>query len=76
MSYPRAQNVGMKILLNGLNEHCGLNLIACFGRARLVARPDGRAELRGGSASERTEAKEWISLFLHEAVLRVEAGRE
>jgi hypothetical protein len=59
----------MKILLTGLNERYRVNLIACFGRARLLARFDGRAELRGGSDSERTEAKEWISLFLHEAVL-------
>jgi hypothetical protein len=63
----------MNILLNGLNERYGLNLIACFGKARLLARPDGRAELRGGSKSERTEAKEWISLFMHETVLRLPA---
>jgi hypothetical protein len=60
----------MKTLVNGLIERYSNNLIASFGRARLIARPDGRAELRGGSDSERTEAKEWISLFMHEAVLR------
>jgi hypothetical protein len=61
----------MKILVNGWNERHRLDLIACFGKARLLARADGRAELRGGTRSERTEAKEWISLFMHEAVLCV-----
>ena len=44
------------------------NLIACFGQARLVAGGDGRVELVGGSASDQLEAREWISLFMHEAV--------
>jgi hypothetical protein len=59
----------MKILVKRRNERYSLNLIACFGKARLLARADGRAELRGGSKSERAEAKEWISLFMHEMVL-------
>ncbi|HEY0455254.1 MAG TPA: hypothetical protein VGE41_02705 [Verrucomicrobiae bacterium] len=42
-----------------LNE----NLIATFGRAELVKVQD-RLCLRGGSAHERLEALEWISLFL------------
>ncbi len=36
---------------------------------RLVKKLDGKIELIGGSAENRTEAKEWISLFLHEAVI-------
>jgi hypothetical protein len=60
----------MKTRILENNERRGFNLIARFGRARLVARSDGRAELQGGSGSELTEAKEWISLFMHEAVLR------
>ena len=52
-------------------EHRGFNLIARFGQARLVARPDGRARLQGGSRAEQAEAREWISLFMHEAVLQV-----
>lgn len=61
----------MKTLVNGINEPRHLNLIARFGAARLFERPDGRAELRGGSDAERTEAKEWLSLFEHETVLHV-----
>ena len=45
-------------------------LIATFGRARLVSLSDGTVELRGGEPDDRTAAKEWISLFMHEAVPR------
>jgi hypothetical protein len=45
-------------------------LITTFGRARLVSLPDGSVELRGGQADDQTSAKEWISLFMHEAVPR------
>ena len=44
-------------------------VIAFFGQARLVKYLDGKTELLGGSAKDHTEAKEWISMFMHEAVL-------
>ena len=44
-------------------------MVAYFGQARLVKRLDAKFELRGGSREDQSEAKEWISLFLHEAVL-------
>ena len=47
-------------------------VITTFGRARLVGWRDGSMELRGGGAGDRTMAKEWISLFMHEAVPRFE----
>ncbi len=43
-------------------------LIASFGTARLMRHLNGKFQLLGGSAADRTEAKEWCSLFLHEAV--------
>lgn len=43
-------------------------LIASFGTARLVRMLNGKFELRGGTAADRAEAKEWCSLFLHDAV--------
>jgi hypothetical protein len=49
-------------------------VITTFGRAKLVSLRDGSVELRGAEAEERTAAKEWISLFMHEAVPRFEAG--
>jgi hypothetical protein len=64
----------MKTLVNGLNESRYWNLVACFGRAKLLSRADGRVELRGGSNSDRTEAKEWISLFMHDAVPHIVPG--
>ena len=44
--------------------------ITTFGEARLISLHNGSVELRGGRAAERTAAKEWISLFMHEAVPR------
>ena len=44
--------------------------ITTFGEAKLVSLDDGSLELRGGRPEERTAAKEWISLFMHEAVPR------
>lgn len=57
-------------IING-TERFGFNVIARFGRARLLERADGRAELRDASPAEETEAKEWISLFCHDTILRV-----
>ena len=47
----------------------GDKLVARFGRAALVQRPDGKWQLKGGSRDDRTTATEWISLFMHEVVL-------
>lgn len=60
----------MKTLVNGLNEPRCWNLIARFGQACLVSRADGCVELRGGTRADLAEAREWISLFMHEAVPR------
>lgn len=60
----------MKTLVNGLNQPRYWNLVARFGRAKLLSRADGRVELHGGTASDHTEAREWISLFMHDAVPR------
>ena len=45
-------------------------LIATFGAAALIKKPEGGYALAGGSFDDRIEAQEWISLFMHEAVLR------
>lgn len=47
--------------------------VALFGRARLVRNRQGRYELQGGSRADHSEAKEWISLFMHEAVPMVQS---
>lgn len=42
-------------------------IVASFGDADLVRHDDGRRELRGGSPVDRAAAREWCSLFQHEA---------
>ena len=44
-------------------------VLASFGRASLVRIAGSNYELRGASEDDFTAAKDWISLFLHEAVL-------
>jgi hypothetical protein len=45
-------------------------VIATFGEARLIKYFDQRYELKGGSKADRLAAKEWISLFCHDVVVR------
>ncbi len=49
-------------------------VVAYFGQARLIKFLDGKLELRGGSDEDRAEAREWMSLFWHEAVVRCFPG--
>jgi hypothetical protein len=44
-------------------------VIAGWGEARLIKYLVGKTELRGGSADDLTEAKEWILMFMHEVVV-------
>ena len=54
-------------LLTWLTRDDG-ELIASFGNARLVRMLNGQFELRDGTPADHAEAKEWCSLFLHNAV--------
>ncbi len=45
-------------------------VVAAWGQAQLIKFLDGRLELRGGSSQDHAEAREWMSLFWHEAVVR------
>jgi hypothetical protein len=45
-------------------------VIAAWGEANLVKHWDGGLELRGGSRNDHIAAREWLSLFWHEAVVR------
>jgi hypothetical protein len=58
----------MKMMIDRLWHPTRFQLLARFGEAKLLAREDGKLELRGGTVSDRIEAREWISLFMHEAV--------
>ena len=45
-------------------------VIASFGQAQLVKYLDGKYKLSGGSTDDRQAAKEWISMFCHDVVVR------
>ncbi len=45
-------------------------VIASWGEAKLIKFLDGKLELKGGSRDDWIAAKEWISMFMHEAVIR------
>jgi hypothetical protein len=62
-----AQDRGMKILPS-INSW---TVLMTFGSTQLVIDQNGRMEMRGGSRSDQISAREWISLFMHEAVPRV-----
>ena len=70
MSDPVGQALRMKTIyiLEYLNRQRG-ELIASWGDAELVRHLNGRYELRGGTPEDRQAAREWMSLFLHEAVV-------
>ena len=69
----RIRRMKLKHLVNS-PAHADGRLVVRFGEAALIRQRNGRYQLSGGSRSEETEAKEWISLFLHEAVLQTESG--
>ena len=50
-------------------------VVAAWGQAQLIRYRDGKTELRGGSEQERAEAREWMSMFWHEAVVGDGCGR-
>ena len=57
----------MKTMFN--NKSLTEKVIANFGQAQLIRHFNGRFELRGGNRHDHGEAREWISMFLHEAIL-------
>ena len=68
MSDPASHPTGMKIKFFSRRAEKA-KVVVIFGRAQLIKHRDGRMELRGGSRGERLEAREWISIFMHEAVV-------
>jgi hypothetical protein len=59
------------ITLWRMKLNCVINtgkIVNRFGKAWLIKRADGKHELVGGSDSDFSDAKEWVSLFAHEIV--------
>jgi hypothetical protein len=50
-------------------------VIASFGEAQLIKTLDCKYELRGGTRADHTAAREWISMFMHDVVIREVAPR-
>jgi hypothetical protein len=44
-------------------------VLVSWGDAKLVKFMDGKLVLKGGSKAEKGEAREWLSMFWHEAVV-------
>jgi hypothetical protein len=59
----------MKLKFLDQTQRRGQELIARFGHASLVKLSDGQWRLQGGTEEDRHTAREWISLFMHEAVV-------
>jgi hypothetical protein len=60
----------MKLMQSDTTLENSGTVIARFGGAALIERPEGSHILTGGSRDDRSEAREWISLFMHEVVIR------
>ena len=65
---PKLGAMKLKYAQQSTHQNDG-KLIAAFGQARLVQTGIGKYELHGGSTDDRRQAHEWISLFMHEAVI-------
>lgn len=71
MTDPRGQDAGVMSVLGYFEwpRPAAGERVAVFGSAELFRLSERRWELRGGTPAERAEAREWISLFLPEAVV-------
>ena len=69
LSSPTRQTRGMKtrFYTRFLDEG---EVVASGGQAQLIKFLDGKLELRGGTKEDRMAAREWLSLFWHEAIVR------
>ena len=77
MSDPLCQNRGMKIKkYHWFSLEKTSETLAFFGKAKLIRKFDGRHELIGGTAEDRTTAREWCSLFAPEVVFNDSSQRE
>ena len=67
MSAPTRYAGRMKLNLVMPRLFSEANLIATFGTARLMRKFNGDYYILGGSSADHAAAKEWVSMFCHEA---------
>jgi hypothetical protein len=53
----------------------GDEVIATFGGAEIVKRPEGRLDIRGGTEQEKAQAHDWMKQFLTQGPLTVKRLR-
>ena len=75
MSNPSCKTACMKLNRTSWFPKDDGETIATFGDARLVKNLNGRLRVGGGSAGDHAAAKEWISLFMHEAAVSFPSPR-
>lgn len=76
MSAPWCQSLARMKTIKSWMERDGTEcVVARFGGATLVRRPDAGYELRGGTELDAAAAREWTAHFLHEAVLPCRSPR-
>ena len=51
-------------------------VMASWGEAQLIKYLDGKLVLKGGSKEDRIATREWISMFLNDAVVVESSGRQ
>ena len=74
LSHPPCQDGSMTKTFQTTETLCATEreeVIAQFGQARLVRLPSRRYLLRGGSQHDEWEAREWVSMFMHEITFNV-----
>ena len=59
----------MKLNLVMPRPYFDANHIATFGNAHLMRKYNGDYHIVGGSPVDHTAAKEWVSMFMHEAAI-------
>lgn len=64
LSNAQAQDGRMKRQSHDIHAPPPEELVATFGEARLVKTVEGKIALRGGSAEEQAQAREWMERFL------------
>lgn len=71
MSDPCCEGVGMTMKRDGwrlADATVECEVLARIGGCRVVRLRDGRRVIRGGDASDQGAAREWASMFCHEAL--------
>ena len=71
LSYRLLHTACMKMRNHADVIHNRSHTVMLFGQSKLIQTAEGKLELKGATKEEQTEAKEYVSLFMHEAVMTI-----